>query len=80
MSENEIIISILTEIKKKQIPKWIEYKISFHQYGDIIDRMMDNELIEGARVERAGRGNKAVMVFLEGARITPKGLELLKNS
>jgi hypothetical protein len=80
MDNDHLIITILNSLKNQVIPKWAEYNITIHQYGDLIDQMMNDGLIKGAVVERAGRNNKTIMVFLKGAKLTGKGLDYLKKT
>lgn len=80
-NKRKIIYSILKEIEKNEVePKAEDYGISNAEFGDIIEMMGEEKLIKGSGVARGGRGNKAQIVFLNGAKVTIKGLDYLDEN
>ena len=78
-TQESLVTAILGSLRDQIIPKWVDYNITIHQYGDLIDQLVADGLIEGANVKRAGRNHKTIMVFLEGTRLTAKGLKYLND-
>lgn len=81
VNHRKVIFSLLKEIKEnKSEPKVGDYGLETAEFGDIVDMMLDEKLITGASVSRGGRGNVALVVFLNGSKITIKGLEYLEEN
>lgn len=81
VNHRKVIFSLLKEIKEnKSEPKAEDYGLETPEFGDIVDMMLDEKLITGASVSRGGQGNKALVVFLKGSKISLKGLEYLENN
>lgn len=79
MNRRKIIFSILKEIEKgEQEPKHADYDITYEQFGDIVEMMQNDKLIEGASFAK-GVG-KISIVWLNTAKITMKGLDYLDEN
>lgn len=82
MSVNQlkIVISLLKEFSDGNIPQAKDYDITNEQYWDIIDAMQDENLIKGVKFSRGGQGNKILIAFLDGVKVTIKGMEYLNQN
>lgn len=76
MSKNKkIIYSILTEISNGNNDfNWYDYEIEKQEFADIIEMMAEDGLInKKVNVNRGGKGNKALTIYIRNAKITAKG-------
>jgi predicted transcriptional regulator len=81
VSKRKIIFSILKELDKgEHEPTALNYDISTEEFGDIVDMMLRDGLITGGKVIRGGMGHKALMTFLNTAKIEMKGLDYLEEN
>lgn len=76
----KIMLSMMHEIDKGNYPKFSDYGITVEEFGNIVDMCKNEGYIEGGAVSRGGQGNKAKVVWLEGSRLTLKGLQYLEDN
>lgn len=81
MKKKKILISILKEIEAKNYSiEESNYEITRDEFGDLIDEALENNYIKNANVVRGGVGNKALLIFLDGAKLTLAGEEFLEEN
>lgn len=77
MIKTEKFKEILKAIKEfKQEPKAEDFNISFEDFAETIEHLDNERYIRGAAFSRAGR--KILIVFLNTAKITEKGIKFLE--
>ena len=75
----KIMLSFMREVNDGNIPNALDYKITNGELWDIIDACQDAGLIKGVKFSRGGQGNRILMCFADGVKLTVKGLEYLHN-
>lgn len=81
LNRKKIIYSLLKEIENNEVePKAKDYGISITEFGDIIDMIEEEGLIKGSEVTRGGQGNKELIIYLDQAKISMKGLNYLEEN
>lgn len=83
MSKNKkIIYSILTEISNGNNDfNWYDYEIEKQEFADIIEMMAEDGLInKKVNVNRGGKGNKTLTIYIRNAKITAKGETYLQEN
>ena len=73
----KVMLSFMREIYDGNLPCAKDYDITNEELWDIIDAAQDEGLIKGARFSTGGQGGKKLMAFLDGVKLTVKGLEYL---
>lgn len=76
----KVMLSFMREINDGNVPQAGDYGIINEEYWDIIDACQDEGYIKGASFARGGQGNKILMAFLDGVKLTVKGLEYLDTN
>lgn len=76
MINSKIVLSILKEISDGEIPTNENYDLTQQQFADIVNGMQDEGYIKNV-INASSFDGRAVL--LDGARITLKGIEYLKN-
>ena len=75
----KIMLSFMREINDGNIPKAEDYEIDRTEFYDIVDACQDAGYIKGANFSKGG--NKGIIVaFLEGTKLTVKGMEYLHDN
>lgn len=79
MATNKLkaMLSFMREVNDGNLPSAKDYDISNEEFWNIIEAAQDEGLIKGARFSTGGQGGKILMAFLEGVKLTVKGLEYL---
>ena len=80
MDKRKLIYSILKEIEQGNEPKYTDYDIELEDFGSVLEMMQEGQLIKGAKVQRAGQGNKIVYAFTNQAKIQMEGLNYLEEN
>lgn len=75
----KIMLSFMRELNDGNIPKAEDYGISDIEFYDIIDACQDEGLIKGASFAR-GANKRILISFLEGTKLTVKGMEYLHEN
>ena len=75
----KIMLSFMREVNDGNIPNASDYKITNGELWDIIDACQDAGLIKGVKFSGGGQGNRILMCFADGVKLTVKGLEYLHN-
>ena len=76
----KVMLSFMREINDGNIPDAKDYEIDNHEFWEIIDAAQDEGLIKGARFTTGGQGNKILMCFTDGMKLTVKGMEYLDEN
>lgn len=81
MDKKELIFKILNELNQhdKLLTKE-ELEMSLQEYGELLEMMLADELVEDITVQRAGIGNNIKYVFGRDVKITINGIEYLKQN
>ena len=75
----KVMLSFMREVNDGNIPEASDYAITNGEFWDIIDACQDDGLIKGASFSRGEQGNRILMCFTDGIKLTVKGLEYLDN-
>lgn len=72
----KVMLSFMREVNDGNIPVPADYDLTKEEFNDIVDACQDAGLIKGVRFAR-GKGNQILVAFLDGVKLTVKGLEYL---
>ena len=76
----KLMLSILKEVEKGNIPKAQDYGIETNEFCKVVDMAQDAGYIKGAKFSRGGRGNKYITDFLDNVTVTKAGIDFLKSN
>ncbi|NCC15934.1 MAG: hypothetical protein EOM28_06235 [Clostridia bacterium] len=76
----KVMLSFMREVNDGNIPNASEYGIENWEYWDIVEACQDEGLIKGANFTKGGKSHQILIGFLEGTKLTVKGMEYLHNN
>lgn len=80
MEKKQLLYNILKDIDEGKEIKHGDYDVDHELYGDVLDIAIDEGFVKNAKVSRGGRGNKVIMTYTDGAKITLSGLDYLERN
>ncbi len=76
----KVMLSFMRELNDGNIPTAEDYNIEKWEYFDIIEACQDEGLIKGAQFIESGNSSHFINCFLDGTKLTVKGMEYLNNN
>lgn len=73
----KVMLSFMREIDEGNTPNANDYGLDKEEFGSIIEACQDEEFIKGAAIQRGGQGNKVLVIWLDQAKLTAKGMAYL---
>lgn len=80
MDRRKLVYNILKEIEKGNEPRYTDYDVELQFFGEVVEMMQGENLIENATVIRGGTGNPVKMTLLNHAKVTIDGMEYLEQN
>lgn len=79
MNREQLIYQILKKKLEGKESHWDDFGITKEEYGSLAEQIRDAYLMDKVAVDRAGIGNKIVLVHLGHALLTDRGHEYIKE-
>lgn len=81
MDIRKLICLILRDIQKgEKEPKHEDYEnVSFEEFANAVQIIHDEHYASNITFAKGGRGNKILVIFMNGAKITMKGLNYISS-
>ena len=75
----KVMLSFMREVNDGNIPSAEDYQLEKMAFYDIIEACQEEGLIKGVRFKK-NAVNEIIFAFLDGVKLTVKGLEYLNNN
>lgn len=75
-----LLAKILKELSETGDIQRANYNLELEGFGQYLETALSEGLVENINVQRAGQGNRVVLAFTKGGRVTFKGQDFIKEN
>ncbi|MFJ5565759.1 YjcQ family protein [Lysinibacillus xylanilyticus] len=80
MDKEKLILDILEGLNNQEEPKFYDFEIEKHTFGEVVEVNQEKGFISGASIYRECLENKVISVSLNKAKVESKGLNYIENN
>lgn len=80
MDKKKLMLSFMRELNDGNVPTYLDYNVDKKTFYDVIEACQDEGLIKDARIKKNNSSKEILIVILDNAKLTVKGVEYLKEN